>query len=187
MAGDSFCPQEAVAAYVLGIEGCAKFGGKLPVYQADESLPVKAWHAVGEILYLLNLEQKDSSEIKALWAGFSNGMELAVADVLYQLAHSRMGIQESRFDLVLLCAPQVKSILEGCLHERLSLPSIFQYGGSRDSSVIRFIINSLATIGDGNSKELLVEITEDPMFGKHATAAVEGINSRLHTQRMRVM
>ena len=147
--------------------------------------PIQAWQTIGEILYARLRNEGAVEPVDEQWARLSNGLETAVADVLYQLDHSRMRLahRSRKLDLVKDYSCQVKGILEKSLLYRETLPSIFQSGGSPNPEVTRFIIDALGKIGDSQSKRLLLAIADDQQFGRDAVAAAEAIHLRLHTRR----
>ncbi len=70
---------------------------------------------------------------------------------------------------------KIASIVEDCLRNHESLPTVFNYGGSRDRSVVSHLINVLGRIGDHKSARLLQEFVDDLEFGTHAIRAIESI------------
>jgi hypothetical protein len=175
--GQSFCPQESVAAFVLGVYGCAKQGGTLPAFSSDASADVQAWRTIGEILFSCVLNNPVRDEI---WDRLTGPVRVAAADVLYMLQHSqwRAGAEPTAIDLVTRYPEQIRPILDDCLRHRSSLSSIFQYGGSRDPNVLRFVITALGSIGDEGSASILTALADDPSFGRDVIAALESIHSR---------
>jgi hypothetical protein len=94
--------------------------------------------------------------MERVWEQLTGSTELAAADVLYQLSDSRrLGDGDTSTDLVKVFEKRVRPIIENCLKNRDSLPSIFQYGGNRDPNVIRFLIGTLGSIGDAKSIPIL--------------------------------
>lgn len=84
--------QEAVASYVLGIEGCARWSDVPPAYRSGASPEHQAWQTVGEILFWLarGCQASDGDQrIAALWARFEGPVLLAAGDVFYHLSRSQ--------------------------------------------------------------------------------------------------
>jgi hypothetical protein len=179
--GESFSPQESVAAFALGVEGCARWGGALPPYQQDQTPEKRAWQTVGEILLLVLRGDLRPALLNQLWARFTGPVALSAADVFYQLNHSqwRVGDRLCAVDLVVTFAQEVRPILEHCLEHREHLPSIFRHVGSRDPSVIRFLIHSLGAIGDSKSLPKLTSLADDTKFGRDALSAIVALQKRL--------
>jgi hypothetical protein len=175
---DSFMPQEAVAAFVLGVQGCAKQGGVIPPVSQGESADVQAWRIIAEVLFLCTANIPVPDDI---WDRFTGRVGLAAADVFYwlQRAQWRASDEKTRIDLVTRFPRQIRPILEECLRHLSSLSSIFEYGGSRDASVIRFLIDSLGSIGDEGSISVLTTLADDQTFGKDAVLALESIQSKV--------
>src|SRR6266540_3879823 len=181
---ESFSAQEAVATFVLGIEGCAQWSDAPPPYQKGESPEHQAWQAIGEILFWLSRgsEAADSRQrIEELWARCEGPVLLAAGDVLYQLSHSRwfLGDHRTGINLITMFAKEVRPIVEYCIIHRESLPSLFQHGGSTDRNVIRFLLGALGSIGDDSAIPTLQEIVDDREFGKDAIQAIESIRKTI--------
>src|SRR5207245_1936576 len=152
--GKCFSPQDAVAMFVDGIEGCAQWSEEPPRYLKGDAPEHRAWQTIGEILFWVHRGSAvngSHDRIEELWARVSGPVALAAGDVLYQLSHSHGYLRdESRpqVDLVTMFAKEVQPIVAYCIHHRESLPSVFSYGGIADRNVIRFLINVLGRIGD---------------------------------------
>ena len=71
----------------------------------------------------------------------------------------------------------MRLVVEDCLRERESLPTVFNCAGSRDRNVISYLIDVLGTVGDENSIRLLQTLIDDLEFGKHAIQAIESIRT----------
>ena len=72
-------------------------------------------------------------------------------------------------------AHEIRPIVEDCIRERESLPTVFNYGGSRDRTVVSYLIDVLGKTGNVNSISLLQELVDDPDLGQDAIHAVESI------------
>jgi hypothetical protein len=173
---------------VLSIQGCAKWSETPPAYQKGDSPEHLTWQAVGEILFRVwrgDDIDGNSKLIDKVWARFDRPMALAAGDVLYQLSHSHWQIEglDPAIDPVTMFPKQVKPILESCIEHREGLPSVFRFGGSRDRSVIRFLVGSIGKIGDATTLPILRTIVDDPEFGKDAIQAIESIQKITLAQR----
>ena len=93
-----------------------------------------------------------------------------------------MGGQPHRHDIPSMFPTQLKPMWDRCLKERQALPTVFNCGGSRDENAVRFVIERLKKYGDRGSKQFLMEVADDPNFGRDAIAAAEAIEARLHGQ-----
>lgn len=126
----------------------------------------------------------NSQRIKELWARFDGPVALAAADVFYQLTHSQWRLRDRCpvADLISTFAKEIRPILEQCITDRESLPTIFRYGGSCDRNVIRFLIEALGTIGDAATVLKLQLIADDPEFGRHAIQAIQSIQKNAMPQ-----
>jgi len=175
--GGSFSPQEAVAVFTLGIEGCARLEVMPPASNEQDSADIRAWRAVGEILFLRAQNRPVPDDI---WERFTGTVGLAAADVFYQLEHAQMRLPENQrsHDLVTHFSEPIRPILEECLRHRDSLSSIFKYGGSRDRSVTQFLIRTLGAIGRSESISVLTDLADNHTFGRDAVASLESIKKR---------
>lgn len=176
--GESCCPQDATAAYVLAVEGCARFMEAPPPYKRVDGIPHRAWAALGEILFWAF---RNNEVARSRWSQFEGPTRLAAADVVYHLATSYWKIDftdHPTIDLLTLHKAEIRPILEDCLRERESLSSVFNFGGSRNRSVISHLISTLGTIGNEGTARLLHTILDDMEFGTDALRAIESIRGK---------
>lgn len=178
---DGGFPQQDVAMYALGIEGCERWSAVPPPYLRGETPDHQAWQAIGEILFWARRSRAvivDRDQIGQLWARFDGPLLLAAADVFYQLAHSlrRLGdLDNHDIDLIAMFPDQIRPIFEACLARREFLSSVFRYGGSLNRNVIRYLISTLAKMA-GTAVILTLEaMVDDNEFGKDAVQAIEDI------------
>jgi hypothetical protein len=144
-------------------------------YASGNTPPHRAWATIGEILFWTHRKSHIAS---GLWDRFEGPTRLAVADVLYHIAQCRWKVEgegHSVIDLVSTYPNDIRQIVEDCVRERASLPSVFNYGGSRDRSVVSYLFEVLGKIGDENSARLLQESIDDLAFGRDAIRAIESI------------
>src|ERR1019366_424142 len=84
---DSHSPQEATAAYVLGIAGCSDFMVEPPTYTGPDTPEHLAWKIIGQILFWLLRRDKElrsaDSRVEELWTLLGDNTAIATADVLY--------------------------------------------------------------------------------------------------------
>ncbi len=185
---ENFSSQEAVAVFVLGIEGCAQRSEAPPPYHKGDSSEHQAWQTIGEILFWVSRGTAvvDSrQQIEELWARFEGPVLLAAGDVLYQLrcSHGHLGHHRPVVDVVTTFAKDVRPIVEYCITHRESLPSVFRYGGSANRNLIRFLIDTLGRIGDATAIPTLQAIVDDREFGKDAIQAIKSIQKTIMAQR----
>ena len=104
---------------------------------------------------------------------------LAAADVLHNIVFCgwKLAGPHQPADLVALYPDDMRRVVEDCLRERESLPTVFNYGGSRDRNVISYLIDVSGTVGDENSIRLLQTLIDDSEFGKHAIQAIQSIRT----------
>ena len=186
---EGFSAQEAVAIFVLGIRGCAQWSEAPPPYQKGDSLEHQAWQIIGEILFWVGRGDAATGSrlrMEELWARFEGPILLAAGDVLYQLSHSEWCIGNDRqvIDLIAMFAKEVRPIVEYCITQRESLPSVFRYGGSADRDVIRFLIHTLGKIGDETANPTLRSIVDDREFGKDSIQAIESIQKTILARKV---
>jgi hypothetical protein len=172
---ECFTAQDATAAFLLAIEGCARFLDTPPPYTNGDTPAHRAWATIGEIFFWTH---RKSDVARMLWSRFEGPLRLAVADVLYNVAHSGWQLVENGrlpVNLVAIFPNDLRPIVEDCLRERESLPTAFNYGGSRDRSVVLYLIDVLGSVGDDNSIRLLQTLVDDLELGPHAIRAIQSI------------
>jgi hypothetical protein len=187
---ESFSPQEAVASFILGIQGCANFDQFPPPYRDPISTDDKAWKTIGEILFWSfcgGNSTEHSGHIEELWASLHEETSLAVADILYQLAHSQWRTMEEKKHVSLedRYPEKVRPLLELSLRHRSSPTSLFRYGGRMAPEVIRNILATLGRIGDAKSIFPIAEFVDDQEYGKDAIKAIEEIRRRMSPSQQR--
>ncbi len=179
--------QGAVADFVLGIEGCAQWSEAPPPYHKGDSPEHKAWQTIGEILFWARrgTAVDNHKRIEELWARFEGLVLLAAGDVLYQLNNSRWILWNNcvLVTITSMFPKEVRSIVEQCITDRESLPSVFRHGGSANRDVIRFLIHTLEKIGDATSISTLQPLVDDREFGKDAVQAIKSIQKTTLRQR----
>jgi hypothetical protein len=181
---DTVCPQESVAVFAMGIAGCARFDDTPPPYGGEDSPVHVAWKTIGEVLFFICRAKATGSDdfrrAQSLLKTLQGDYELAVADVLYQLAHSfSLGLEIGLPDLVMSLSEEVRLICERCIRSKEPLPSVFGFAGSRDGDLIRFLSSSLGRIGNEGSVAVLQSIADDAQFGKSAIEAIEQIRRNI--------
>lgn len=173
--GESSCAQDATAAFLLAIEGCARFMDTPPPYTASDAPAHRAWATTGEIFFWTHRGNKVA---RTIWSRFEGPTRLAAADVLYNIAHCKWKIEgdgRSSVNLLALYADNIRPIVEDCLRGRASLPTVFNYGGHLNRGVVSYLIDALGHVGDHDSVQLLQELVDDLEFGKDAIHAIESI------------
>jgi hypothetical protein len=180
-AGSSF-PQAATAAYVLGIEGCARWD-EVPVERPPTSEPVQvAWYTLGDILFWLHKDKSAHRDtIASLWQRFDGPALIAAGDVLFQVSKSSWFLSSAidDLDLAVLFPSDVKRIVEGCLGHEGILPSVFSFPTVFDERLVTFLIKTLGRCGDSGSLSILKVYAEIERFGSGAIDAIESIQQRL--------
>jgi hypothetical protein len=180
----SFAPQEAVASFLFGVQGCAMFEETPPPYREPISVDDRVWRTVEEILFWSfrgTNATEQSKRMDELWASFDGETHLAFADVLYQLAQSQWRLRDRR-NLGRLddrYPDKVRPLLESSLRQRVSLTSLFPYGGWKTPELVSFILSTLGEIGDTGSISSISELADDPRLGKYAIKAIEAIRRRM--------
>jgi hypothetical protein len=187
---DSHSPQEATAAYVLGIAGWSDFMNEPPTYTGPDTPEHLAWKIIGQILFWRFWRNRDlqraDSRIEELWTLLGDNTAIATADVLYHLAHTWLGYDFERakeINLITLFPKQVKLLLELSLRRRESLKSVFPWGGTRGDGLLRFVVATLGRIGNDGTIPLLMEISDDPKFGAQAISAIQQIRESSRFKR----
>ena len=146
-----------------------------PPYTGGKTPSHRAWARIGQIFFW---RCRGSDAGRTLWSQLGGPTRLAVADVLYNVVFcdwKLAGDGRSPVDLVAIYPDDIRAIVEDCLRERKSLPTVFNYGGSRDRNVVSYLIDVLGRVGDENSARLLQTLIDDLECGKHAILAIESI------------
>ena len=176
----SSSPQESTASFLLAMEGCARFMEKPPEYTGGETPSHSAWAAIGHILFWT---YRNDDAARTLWSQLDGPTRLAAADVLYNIMHCRwqLGTRRRPVDFVALYPDEMRALVQDCLRERESLPTVFNYGGSRDRSVVSYLIDVLGRVGNETSARFLQDLVDNFELGGYAIKAIESIRrSRAH-------
>jgi hypothetical protein len=176
--GQSSFAQDTSAAFLLALEGCARFMDTPPPYVGGDTPPHRAWKIVGEVVFWTH---RQSSAAQKTWAQFEGPTRLAAADVLHNVIGCRwqLGERTRPLDLVSMYAEKIRPIVEDCLRGRELLPTVFAYGGSRAPAVILNLIDILGRIGDERSARLLHTLIDDEQIGPAAIKAIGAIRKPL--------
>ena len=172
--------QEAVAAYELGIAGCARWSDAPPKYEGDDSPAHQAWRTIGEILFWIYRSRITGATppLESLWARLDGEALIAAGDVIYQFAHAewrlRDGVSEGP-NLARHSPAEVRRVVLACLSRRGALPSIFPHGAI-DGGPTGFLLSTLGEVGTAIDIPVLLAFVEDPQLGRTAVAAIERIN-----------
>ena len=179
---DSSSAQESTTAFLLAMQGCAHFMEEPPAYTGGETPPHRAWAMMGKIFFWT---YRKNDVARALWSQFDAPTRLAAADVLYNVAHCswHLGASRQPVDLVALYPNEVRALVADCLRERESLPTVFNYGGSRDRNVLSYLIDVLGRVGNETSARFLQSLIDDVELGKYAITAIHSIR-KANTHRM---
>jgi len=180
-AGSSF-PQEATAAYVLGIEGCARWD-ETPVERPRPAEAMHlAWHNIGDMMFWLHKDPTGHREtLASLWQRIDGATLIAAGDVLFQLSQSKwhMRSENNDIDLCALFPAEARRIATACLDHEGILPSAFGFPTYYDQRLIAFLIKTLGSSGDSGSLSILKVYAETEKFGRAAIEAIESIQQRL--------
>jgi len=179
---DSMSPQESAGLYAIGVAGCAQFMDEAPEYTGPDTSEHRAWHLAGQILFWLQHNKRcnslDVDRIDRLWLRLTSEEPLAAADALYGI-HGGVFLmdaeQQRDFDLASRCPDAARALFEDSLKNRASLTSMYRWGGSRDESLVKFVIEVLGRIGDRGTIPVLREVSDDPHLGALAIAAIHKI------------
>ena len=182
----SNAPHEAAGAFGLGIAGCARFGSALAPFVGLATSEHQAWEIIGQILFLTCrgrfTDVWDHEGISKLWLRLRNRAPLAAMDALYRLSSGLHvafeGPATDSFDLISKWGTYCESLLTDGLARRDQLTSVFDFGGAKDTALVRFIIESLGKVGGTSSIPALKQIADDQTYGDLAILAIHKIRSR---------
>jgi hypothetical protein len=179
-----FSSQDAVQAFVLGIQGRATVSDKPCEYRGEDTAEHRAWDLVGQMLFwLFKLRREEASaKIEKLWERACVEAPLALADVLYRLrsaASMRYGNQTAQtvHEVLLNAAPSASlRVLELSLTSRGRLTSLFPFWrGNQDTDLVLFVVEALGRFGNSSTVNLLKSVVDDPQLGSAALAALKRI------------
>ena len=131
-AGSSF-PQDATAAYLLGIKGCARWDEPVERPPAADAVHL-AWHNFADMLFWMHKDRMGQPEtIASVWQRIDGETLIAAGDVLFQLSHSewRMQSEKDDIDLCALFPAEARRIAMACLDHEGILPSAFGFPALR--------------------------------------------------------
>jgi hypothetical protein len=182
--GDSMSPQHAAAAFGLGVAGCARSTSKPTSFSGPSTQEHAAWRIVGQILFWTirgkSPSTSDNGGISKLWIQLRNEAPLAAADALYRLVNGLQLILDENevrpFDLVAQWRTESEPLLQESLENRKRLTSVFGFGGSRDTGLVKYLIESLGRVSSKSSIPMLKEISDDPQYGDVAIFAIQKIH-----------
>ena len=179
---ECFCPQDAVACFVMANQAWAQISDVPMRYQDESSNDHRAWAIVGEIIFWLNHSQGGSGDRVAFLCRELARYSEALPDVLRQIEHSNWKHILPASTLQLLYAQQSEAIANA-LHESLkcerSLTSVFRGGPMQPVELFRWTVSKLGDIGGRNAVSLLQAWTESTVYGKDAIRAIEQIEHRI--------
>jgi Nuclease-related domain len=178
----AFSPSDAAGAFTLGIIGCAKFGHAPERPARSMSQDEMAWHLLGRLLY--ELRSKGSIpdvQANSLWNLLLTETPFAAADALRHIETPHIMLSDGlgHVSLVTRYPAQACRLLEFSLSHRGALTTLFQWGGSKDRDLTRFIIGALGRHGSQLDLPALTSISDDPEFGTDAISAVAQIYARI--------
>jgi hypothetical protein len=173
--------QEAVAAYELGIAGCARWSETPPIYQGGDSPSDHAWRVIGEILYWVHRGRfvQDTPELTPLWEQLEGDTLIAAGDVLYHLTNVGWRAREDALEgpnLVHRFPAQVRRIALAGLEHTGNVPSVFPHSSILYGGLAGFMLSSLGIVGVEADVSVLRRFVEDTNVGRIAVAAIERIN-----------
>jgi hypothetical protein len=178
----AFSPSDAAGAFTLGIIGCAKFGHAPERPARSMSQDEMAWHLLGRLLYELRSKRSiPDIQANSLWNLLLTETPFAAADALRHIETPHIMLSDGleHISLATRYPAQACRLLEFSLRHRGALTTLFQWGGSKDRDLIRFIIRTLGRHGSELDLPALTSISDDPEFGTDAISAVGQIYSRI--------
>jgi len=176
-------PQYAAGAFGLGVAGCARLTSKPTSFLGPSTQEHAAWRIVGQILFWTlrarSSSTPDNGPISTLWIQLRNEAPLAAADALYRLVDGlRLILDENEvgpFDLVTQWRTDSEPLLLESLENRTRLTSVFGFGGSKDSGLVKYLIESLGKVASRPSIPILKKISDDAQYGDVAILAIQRI------------
>jgi hypothetical protein len=172
--------QERTAAFVLSLEGCARWSSQWPAFAGGDGPAETAWRAFSRILFSM-FRGGDSANGVVGWTQLRDDAILAAGDVLYRLSACEMRLHNRQLGLLdqlrVNDGEELRSIGESCLRYTGTLPSVFPHAEHWQSDVKRFLISLLGKVGTSASMPLLQSLADDPQFGESAIAAINELNA----------
>jgi hypothetical protein len=176
--------QDSVAAWCLGVIGCARLGMPLPEWRGGTDVASQAWRLIGELIYKDQLGEGSSPAASDLWLTLRSEALRGTADVLLHLqsCESCTGIAFEKEDVgcwsrfLRLYSGEVREIMELSLLQQDHLVSGSQWNKDRERG--QFIVATLGSIGDRSSRAVLRRFVDHDDLGKEAVAAIGRICGR---------
>jgi hypothetical protein len=178
---DSLNRQDAVAHFVLGVVGCARWLQRPPVFVGDGSPDAYAWEVIAEQLFWLyrGASTRQGSK-QTTWHDLEGDARLAAGIAFHDLETARWKLTpdecQSHPDLVEHYPEEFQTIAEYCLANRKQLAARFSRH-NRDESVIKYLIATLGSLATTHSREILQELVADPVYGRAAIDALKSLQS----------
>jgi hypothetical protein len=173
-------PQETVGAFLLAVRGFARFHGNPPAIPEAATGDKRAWGVIASILFFWLQGDEDREEIKAGWETINSEFMLCIPDILYRIGESQWHQREEPIRLEKVFPDFLRPILESCLQRPTEFTSLFNYGGSRDNSVVKKVIHTLEEIGGRESIAALNTLSEHAVYGRDAVRAIQAIRRRIY-------
>ena len=176
---DNQSHQEAVACYILAVQGWAQFVPEPPALADATDDTHAAWGCYGAIIFWMHRPGLDAAEVSGqcapYWQRLQNELLLAAADPLHWLRNAiHFPYQEgpALLDRIMHTFPdQMRPLLEWGLEHPGDLTSAFSHGVSQERG--RCLIGMLGTVGNAGTAELLRAYIDDPLLGASAIEAIK--------------
>lgn len=174
--------QEAVAAYELGIAGCARWLDAPPAYAGDGSPAHEAWRIIGEVLFWTyrGPTTHTTDLLDGLWNQIDGQVLIAAGEVVHQLAQTQWrfhtGVSEGT-SLSSRYPQHMRRIALAGLSHRGAVPSIFPHPTAFSRDLSQFLVTTLGKVGTEADVPVLLALVEDAHLGRAAISATEQIKN----------
>jgi hypothetical protein len=176
-AKDAVSHQDAVAAFVAAIQGCARFSPEPPTADA-ESAPTQAWECVGQLIFDLAGGAGANDRTERCWERLTGELRAAAIDVFYELESAdRRRVTEDETAYARLLdghRDNLRALLEWGLVNGESLTSHFSFAFRPERD--QYIVRTLGTVGDDATAAVLRSYIHDDELGPAAVASIRQIN-----------
>lgn len=186
--GESAFSQETAGQFISAHVGCAQYLERPQSLVDLGTDDLQAWQCYGEILFWLHrpglTEQEITERCESPWQRLQRAFPLASVDPLMRLAHATMGYRPGQDrpvqTLFLTFRERIRAILEFGLVNREHLSSIDKRfpGHFANRERTTFVVHTLGQIGNADTVQLLVPLTEHTYHGTNAVQAIRRLNAK---------
>lgn len=175
--------QQAVAQYIMAVEGCARFVSEPPALLSPKTDAGRAWEAYGHIRFWLArpglADAERTASCRPLWQRLEGDLRFESVAPLCEMAKAEVVMARRGRDYLGMLRESWPSEVRGTLEFGLKhverLPSIFRGGSPAETRAC--LIRQLGALGDPASIPILEGLVDDPELGSLAVEAIRSITA----------